>query len=408
MTSLPLSEEKISGNIVPHSWYKIFKTCNKPDLIAITILAEVLFKHRTGQVTQGKWRVNYGYFENKFDFSKNQIRAALTRLEAYKIVTREVRTESHNDRKYGGVLYLIYNHQALQLIQKNFTSLQKKLTPPCEKLDPNKRSNEIILTIKDVEKINESSSVKYNLTYCQETLIKIQKRYPNLIFSTKFSLIEYLKKTLKSYNKATELCKTLSNSFQSQKETDFDLDQHLSHFEDSLEKTHDKPLHEVVLEFNQSMNTELKNVIPKEICSKIENSFLLLEKKDGLFTIKILCAASLVLPHQNRLIEIARKILKSPNVVFQYLEFDQLSSAKLFAILKLKLYFTHGLRMYSSWFKHLDFAYFQGNEWVFFVTNKFVKDWIDEHYREEILGCIHSFCEGENGLQIQVQNFNKS
>jgi hypothetical protein len=406
MTNLPLLEEKISGNIIPHSWYKIFKTCNKPDLIAITILAEVLFKYRTGQVVKGKWRVNYGYFENKFDFSKNQIRAALTRLEAYKVVTREITTESHNDRKYGGVLYLIYNHEALQLIQKNFTCHEKKLTPPCEKPHPNKSSNEIILNIKDLEKINESNGPKYSLEYCKQILLNIQDRYPNLIFSTKHSLINYLKKTLRSYNKiSSSNFSSISNLCQN--EDSLDLERHLSHFENYSEQN-DKPGYEAIFEFNQSMNAAIKNSLPKELLVKIENSFLLTKaKNDGDFVVQILCAKSFVLPYENPLLEIAKGILNSPNVVFQYLKFDQLNSVKLFAILKLKLYFTHGLRMYSSWFKHLDFGYFKGSEWVFCVNNKFIRDWIEDHYREEILSCINSFRKGENGLQIQVQNFNK-
>jgi hypothetical protein len=403
MTNPHLLEEKISGNIVPNSWYKIFKTCNKPDLIAITILSEVLFKYRTGEVIQGKWRVNYGYFENKFDFSKNQIRSALTRLEVHKIVVREIKTESHNDRKYGGVLYLIYNHEVLQSIQKNFLSPQKKLIPPCEKPHPNKSSNKIILTIKDVEKINELSASKYTLVYCQETLERIQNQYPNLIFSSKPSLIRYLQKTLKSSNNIGLINNSSVSLTSLCKENSSDLNKYLSVLADCDEKTFCENWNENIYEFNQKMSSLIKNTLPKEVVAKIENSFLLCKAKDGSLFVKILCPKSLVFPHQKSLIEIAKNVLQSSNIVFQYLKFSQLCSAKLFAILKLRLYFTHGIRMYSSWFKHLSFGSFRDNELILFGTNQFITGWIDEHWGQEILGCINSFCKDVQGVKIQLQ-----
>jgi hypothetical protein len=403
MTNPHLLEEKVSGNIVPNSWYKIFKTCNKPDLIAITILSEVLFKYRTGEVVQGKWRVNYGYFENKFDFSKNQIRSALTRLEVHKIVTREIKTESHNDRKYAGVVYLIYNHEVLQSMQKNFLSPQKKLTPPCEKSHPNKSSNKIILNIKDVEKINELSESKYTLVYCQETLARVQNQYPNLIFSSKPSLIRYLQKTLKSCNNFQVTSNSNATLNLSCKENSSDLNKHLSALEDCDEKTFSQDWQKTAYEFNQSMNLSIKDALPRELVGKIENSFLLCKAKDGSFLIKILCPKSIVFPHQKGLIEIAKSILQSSDITFQYLKFGQLCNTKLFAILKLRLYFTHGIRMYSSWFKHLSFGSSQDNEWVLFGTNKFITGWIDEHCGQEILGCINSFCKSVQGVKIQLQ-----
>jgi len=92
----------LSGNIVPHQWYKRF--CDEdgnPDLVSITNLADVLAWYRNG--TSGQFGdnspkfignslcVSYDYFENKFGFRKDRVRRSFVRLEEQSVLKRTVK-----------------------------------------------------------------------------------------------------------------------------------------------------------------------------------------------------------------------------------------------------------------------------------------------------------------------------
>ena len=196
------------GNIIPHSWYKIFKTtCSKPDLTAITILSEVFFKYRLNESKIYKWQVSYRYFENKFNFSKNQIRSALIRLEALNIVSREIVTEVINNNKYGGILKLVFHSDNLSKLQENFfcNEVTKLHTPPLKKTEPNKelyknnnRSINFSLNKDDIALLNQKTNTHYTLSSCEELLQQLFNKYPNLSFTSKTNLLTYLEKTLNS------------------------------------------------------------------------------------------------------------------------------------------------------------------------------------------------------------------
>lgn len=117
------------GNIIPHVWYQRLvltgkdadqdedgthprrsqrksTTEGKPDLVAITILAEIVYWYRpayvldehTGQVREvrrkfkaDKLQRSYDGFAAKFGFSKTQVKRAFDRLEKHGLVTRDWR-----------------------------------------------------------------------------------------------------------------------------------------------------------------------------------------------------------------------------------------------------------------------------------------------------------------------------
>jgi len=92
----------LPGNIVPHSWYKKFRdNSGNPDLIAISILADIVAWNRFGTNDyygdnaprfDGTFLcVSYDYFEEKFCLSKDRIRRAFVRLETLNVLTRKVR-----------------------------------------------------------------------------------------------------------------------------------------------------------------------------------------------------------------------------------------------------------------------------------------------------------------------------
>ncbi len=92
----------LSGNIVPHQWYKRF--CDEdgnPDLVSITNLADVLAWYRNGTSDQygdnspkfigNSLCVSYDYFENKFGFRKDRVRRSFVRLEEQSVLKRTVK-----------------------------------------------------------------------------------------------------------------------------------------------------------------------------------------------------------------------------------------------------------------------------------------------------------------------------
>ncbi len=92
----------LSGNIVPHQWYKRF--CDEdgnPDLVSITNLADVLAWYRNGTSDQfgnnspkfigNSLCISYNYFEDKFGFKKDRIRRSFVRLEEQGILKRTVK-----------------------------------------------------------------------------------------------------------------------------------------------------------------------------------------------------------------------------------------------------------------------------------------------------------------------------
>ncbi|MBL8252373.1 MAG: hypothetical protein JNJ76_02070 [Candidatus Competibacter sp.] len=97
------------GNIIPHQWYQQI-TCDsgKPDLPAITILAEIIYWYRPYQtLTKGgrsilhkrfegdRFQCTAAYFVNKFGLTKDQTRKALKRLEDAGYIHREYRDIVH-------------------------------------------------------------------------------------------------------------------------------------------------------------------------------------------------------------------------------------------------------------------------------------------------------------------------
>lgn len=112
MAKLPVSvievgKMNIEGNITPHSWYDNLTLENgKPNLVAITILADLLYWHRptevrnetTGRISgyRKKFRANklqrsYQYYVDLYNFGKEQTKNAFNYLEELGLITREFR-----------------------------------------------------------------------------------------------------------------------------------------------------------------------------------------------------------------------------------------------------------------------------------------------------------------------------
>ena len=103
----------ITGNVIPTIWYKtILKENGKPYLLAIAILADIVYWYRpaevrsqsTGQILGWKkkfsgdiLRQSYQYYADLFGESKKTVKAAIDRLEELRVVRREFRTIFHGE-----------------------------------------------------------------------------------------------------------------------------------------------------------------------------------------------------------------------------------------------------------------------------------------------------------------------
>ena len=103
----------ISGNIIPAVWYRtITKENGKPYLLAIVILADIVYWYRPSEVRdQGTghilgWkkkfsddllRQSYQYYADLFGESKKTIKTAMDKLEKLQVIRREFRTVSYGD-----------------------------------------------------------------------------------------------------------------------------------------------------------------------------------------------------------------------------------------------------------------------------------------------------------------------
>lgn len=103
----------ISGNIIAAIWYKtITKENGKPYLLAIVILADIVYWYRHSEVRdQGTghilgWkkkfsedilRQSYQYYADLFGESKKTVKTAMDKLEQLQVIRREFRTVSYGD-----------------------------------------------------------------------------------------------------------------------------------------------------------------------------------------------------------------------------------------------------------------------------------------------------------------------
>lgn len=112
----------LEGNMIPHLWYENIRfESNKPDLIAIVILAEIVYWYRptymkdelTGQTLGVRKRFNadllqrsYESFADQFGVTKRQARDAIVRLENMGLIKRHFRTINPHGTPLSNVLFI--------------------------------------------------------------------------------------------------------------------------------------------------------------------------------------------------------------------------------------------------------------------------------------------------------------
>jgi hypothetical protein len=134
------------GNIVPHKWYSQIKFSNgKPDLIAITLLSEIVYwyrpRHNDGSLSQKKFKADilqksYQELADKFCLTKRQVTEATNRLESRGLIKKIFR----NIKNLSNVLFIDINTDEILKISnvtKNSESKENvKARQKCEKTYP--------------------------------------------------------------------------------------------------------------------------------------------------------------------------------------------------------------------------------------------------------------------------------
>jgi uncharacterized protein YjbJ (UPF0337 family) len=167
----------ITGNIIDLKWFKHLKLENgKPDSVGILLLGDIVYWYRpievrdeeTGLITgyrkkfaADKLQRSYGAFAEAYGYTKDQVKDALNRLEAKKVIDLDFRHPTINGQKLGNVLYIGLNVDRLAEISlplpplNGIGSKDEIPHPPAFKDDTNTEITTEITTDKNI--INKQS-----------------------------------------------------------------------------------------------------------------------------------------------------------------------------------------------------------------------------------------------------------
>ena len=151
----------ISGNVIPAIWYRtVTKENGKPYLLAIVILADIVYWYRpsevrdqgTGQILGWKkkfsediLRQSYQYYADLFGESKKTVKTAMDKLEKLQVIRREFRTVSYGDGLVcNNVMYVELNPDILyQLTFPEEIPAMKGTNNSCTDVSDNKKGGSL-------------------------------------------------------------------------------------------------------------------------------------------------------------------------------------------------------------------------------------------------------------------------
>ncbi|QEK39897.1 DnaA N-terminal domain-containing protein [Candidatus Sneabacter namystus] len=377
------SQNKISGNIIPHEWYKVVTTCGKPDLVAITILGEVFFRHRLDNKKIFHWQVGYRYFEEKFSLSKNQVRSALLRLESLGIVKRQISTAIVNNIKHSGIVTLVFFAQKLSnLVVKNFAQDSRKFSNPLSKIsNPDNKSIEykedlsekkdfrLFIDQELLEKINKRTKKAFTLNFASQIIEKLNSVYPEKTFSSLLRMENYLVKV-------------------------FDGEKNYKHESLTASSTCDIPF-----------DTKVKRQILKDYSSSSIHPLILscrFIKKENQIHVFV-NVKHLSSEQEQTALNVIRNIAPECNVKFLF-DKKHCVDINTCSYLGKELMQYFGKNIYSGWFSKLTLDLLTEKKCVLGVSSNFIKDWIDSNYYDTILSCIKNVNKNLHSLEVCVND----
>ena len=156
-----IGQINITGNIVPASWFrKITLGSGRPDTVAIIILSELLYWYRPKETRTKTGRIEWSkkfkkdYLQknikelcSKFNFSYDQVKSALKRLEDRGYIVKHLRNETIKGTKYGNVLYIEVVPEMIQLLMVE------------DEVEDNEANNRELLIIDDPQGIKTGGSM---------------------------------------------------------------------------------------------------------------------------------------------------------------------------------------------------------------------------------------------------------
>ncbi len=137
-----MSRLQISGNVIPVSWYRtIRKETGKPNLLAIVILADIVYWYRaveirdemTGQLIGLRKKFqsdllqrSYQQLADQFGITKRDATNAIVELEKLGVVRRIFRTQEINGQMFSNVLFLKLDVDMLERLTYPAQAEEKK------------------------------------------------------------------------------------------------------------------------------------------------------------------------------------------------------------------------------------------------------------------------------------------
>lgn len=147
-----LMNTDFNGNVIHSLWFKtIVKENGKADLVAINILADIVYWYRptpvrdeeSGKVIgyRKKFRAdllqrNYDSYADQFGLSKRQVTDAFCRLEKLGIIQRVFRTLNVNGMLINNVLHIDLNYDGLIKYSTEEIAVDTSIIPVPKKSDP--------------------------------------------------------------------------------------------------------------------------------------------------------------------------------------------------------------------------------------------------------------------------------
>lgn len=203
-----------SGNTVPNCWYHQILSCGKPDLVGITVLAELLALHHANGGTD--YSDGYSYLEQKLNFTRYQIRNCTLRLHKSGLVTRSLKTVLIRGRKFANELHLKLNVDALvklmpsDIVEENNNSDSDS---DFEFRDPlGKTMSEFHpIGLSDAKALQVRSGRDFDIHFINQLLLKVSSKYPDHKFLTKDAFLNYMSKLLQ--NEMRDASRVSNDSF---------------------------------------------------------------------------------------------------------------------------------------------------------------------------------------------------
>ena len=205
-----------SGNTVPNCWYHQILSCGKPDLVGITVLAELLALHHANG---GKEYSNgYSYLEEKLNFTRYQLRNCTLRLHKSGLITRSLKTVLIRGRKFTNELHLKLNVDALvglmpsDIVEENDNSDNESYSDFEFRTPLGKTMSEFHpISLSDVKALQARSGRDFDIHFINQLLLKVSSKYPDHKFLTKDAFLNYMSKLLQ--NEMRDASRVSNDSF---------------------------------------------------------------------------------------------------------------------------------------------------------------------------------------------------